>query len=57
MSVWKRRGLRYLAEIKHNPPIYKDGFYITLTIRSYGFFTFHLLKWIHGNEEMERLGK
>lgn len=50
LNQWKRRGWWYVAKIKHDPPLRRGEFFVTLTIRRYGFFSFWFIKLIHGKE-------
>lgn len=52
MTNWKRKGLFYYYEFD----ILDSNYFWRLT-KKLNFFTYHIIKWVHGEETLEKMGK
>lgn len=53
MNRWKRVGFHYESTYKY---IDHDTAFCTV-IRSLGFVTYHLIRWIHGDKKLKEMAE
>lgn len=54
-KYWTRKGLFYYAYIDVYKTWGPTKIHVGTVERCYDFVTYHLIKWIHGEEEMQKL--